>query len=71
LTNKLAHLNSLVGMDDFPPTQQDIAVKNELTQQINAELVKFESLISEEIKAFNAQFNAMNLNYLFVAEEKE
>jgi len=27
LTNKLAHLNSLVSIDDFPPTEQDIAVK--------------------------------------------
>ena len=29
LTNKLGHLNSLVGMGDFGPTDQDIAVKNE------------------------------------------
>ena len=71
LTNKLAHLNSLVGMDDFPPTQQDIAVKNELTQQINTELVKFDKLISEEIKAFNVEFNTLNLNYLFVEEDKD
>lgn len=70
LTNKLAHLNSLVGMDDFPPTTQDIAVKNELTQQINAELVKFDKLVSEEIKAFNAAFNSKQLNYLFVEEVK-
>ncbi|MEM7084754.1 MAG: glycosyl hydrolase [Bacteroidota bacterium] len=70
LTNKLAHLNSLVSMDDFPPTQQDIAVKNELSQLINAELVKFDKLISDEISTFNAQFNALNLNYLFVEDEK-
>lgn len=69
LTNKLAHLNSLVSMDDFPPTQQDIAVKNELTQQVNAELVKFDTLISEEIKAFNDAFNTKQLNYLFVEEK--
>jgi photosystem II stability/assembly factor-like uncharacterized protein len=71
LTNKLGHLNSLVGMDDFPPTQQDIAVKNELTQQINVELAKFDTLVSEEIKEFNAQFNALNLNYLFVEEAED
>ena len=71
LTNKLAHLNSLVGMDDFPPTQQDIMVKNELTAQINAELLKFNALLSEEITAFNKAFNAKNLNYLFVEDEKE
>lgn len=70
LTNKLAHLNSLVSMDDFPPTQQDIAVKNELSQQINAELVKFDTLVSNEISAFNAAFNSLNLNYLFVEDEE-
>lgn len=70
LTNKLAHLNSLVGMDDFPPTEQDIAVKNELTQKINVELVKFENLVSQEVSEFNAAFNNLNLNYLFIEEDK-
>jgi len=70
LTNKLAHLNSLVRMDDFPPTQQDILVKNELTDKINEELMHFEILVSSEIKAFNEQFNALKLNYLFIEEEK-
>ncbi len=69
LTNKLAHLTSLVGMDDFPPTTQDVAVKNELTGLINVELVKFDRLVSEEIKAFNAEFNARKLEYLFIEEE--
>ncbi|TQI69451.1 photosystem II stability/assembly factor-like uncharacterized protein [Gramella sp. Hel_I_59] len=69
LTNKLAHLNSLVGMDDFPPTQQDIAVKDQLTASINEELNKFDQLLEEEVKAFNKEFNAMDLNYLFVETE--
>ena len=66
LTNKLGHLNSLVGMGDFPPTKQDIAVKEELTQKINSELEKFNALISDEIKMFNSEFNSLNLNYLFI-----
>lgn len=70
LTNKLAHLNSLVGMDDFPPTTQDIAVKNELTKKINLELEKFDKLISIEIKDFNEEFKALNLNYLFIEVNK-
>jgi photosystem II stability/assembly factor-like uncharacterized protein len=68
LTNKLAHLNSLVSMDDFPPTQQDIAVKNELTAAINAELTKFDQLVSKEIKSFNDAFNSRQLNYLFIED---
>ncbi|MBT8296281.1 MAG: glycosyl hydrolase, partial [Gramella sp.] len=69
LTNKLAHLNSLVGMDDFPPTTQDIQVKDQLTAAINSELKKFDTLLEEEIKAFNKEFNEMDLNYLFVEAE--
>lgn len=71
LTNKLGHLNSLVGMDDFPPTEQDIAVKNELTAQINSELEKFDILISDEINEFNKEFNILNLHYLFIEEDKD
>jgi uncharacterized coiled-coil DUF342 family protein len=64
LTNKLGHLNSLVTMDDFPPTEQDKAVKKELTQKINQELEKFNNLSSQEIEKFNASFNELKLNYL-------
>ena len=71
LTNKLAHLNSLVSMGNFPPTQQDIAVKNELTLQIDSELSKFDALVSQEISKFNADFNSKNLNYLFVENASE
>lgn len=71
LTNKLAHLNSLVSMDDFPPTKQDVAVKNELTARINDELAKFDVLVSTEIANFNAQFNQLNLNYLFVEDDED
>ena len=66
LTNKLAHLNSLVTMGDFPPTDQDIAVKNELTVEINTQLDEFDKLVSKEIKDFNQAFNKLNLNYLLV-----
>ena len=69
LTNKLAHLNALVGMDDFPPTEQDIAVKNELTAQIMEQLNKFDNLVSSEITSFNKEFNNLSLNYLFIEEE--
>lgn len=70
LTNKLAHLNSLVSMDDFPPTTQDIQVKDKLTAAINSELEKFNSLLNDEIKEFNNQFNEMDLNYLLVEVEE-
>ena len=68
LTNKLGHLNSLVALDDFPPTDQDVAVKNELTGKINTQLDTFDAMISKEIGEFNKEFNALKLNYLFVEE---
>lgn len=68
LTNKLGHLNSLVTLDDFPPTDQDVAVKNELTTKINTQLQAFDGVIDTEMKAFNAEFNALKLDYLFVEE---
>ena len=57
-----------MGLDDFPPTQQDIAVKNELTLKINEQLNAFDKMVDEEITAFNKAFNDLNLNYLFVEE---
>ncbi len=68
LNNKLGHLNSLVAIDDFPPTDQDIAVKDELTAQINEQLKAFNDLVDKELKEFNAAFNALKLNYLFVGD---
>ncbi|MDO6470902.1 glycosyl hydrolase [Maribacter sp. 1_MG-2023] len=70
LTNKLGHLNSLVSIGDFPPTEQDIAVKNELTTKINKELEIFNNVISSELQEFNKGFNELKLNYLFIDESK-
>tara|TARA_R110002020_G_scaffold122487_6_gene277930 strand:- start:56865 stop:59999 length:3135 start_codon:yes stop_codon:yes gene_type:complete len=66
LTNKLGHLNSLVTMDDFAPTEQDKAVKKELTMAIEKELQVFDTLVDKEIGEFNKAFNKLNLNYLFL-----
>lgn len=68
LTNKLGHLNSLVSIDDFPPTEQDIAVKNELSTKIKSQLSAFDSLVDKEIEDFNASFNSLKLNYLFIED---
>ncbi|MGI9547327.1 MAG: WD40/YVTN/BNR-like repeat-containing protein [Flavobacteriaceae bacterium] len=68
LTNKLGHLNRLVTIDDFPPTEQDIAVKSELTTKINTQLKDFNKLVDDEIKSFNNSFNTLKLNYLFVED---
>jgi photosystem II stability/assembly factor-like uncharacterized protein len=68
LTNKLGHLNSLVRMGDFAPTDQDAAVKNELTAKIEEQLKAFNTILNDEVKTFNVAFNAKQLNYLFVED---
>ncbi|MEM9143670.1 MAG: glycosyl hydrolase [Bacteroidota bacterium] len=68
LTNKLGHLNSLVTLDDFPPTEQDIAVKNELTAKIDVQLEAFDKVVDDEISTFNKTFNTLGLDYLSVEE---
>ena len=70
LTNKIGHLNALVSLDDFAPTAQDVAVKDELTGKINDQLDAFNNLLSYEVKAFNTAFNEKGLSFLFVEEEK-
>ena len=69
LTNKLAHLNRLVGMGDFPPTAQDEAVQKEMTGKIETQLKAFDAMVDSEMQEFNKAFNDLKLNYLFVEEE--
>jgi len=66
LTNKLAHLNRLVTMNDFPPTNQDLMVKNELSNLIQAELNKYDNLIENDLKKFNEEFSELELDYLIL-----
>ncbi len=53
LTNKLAHLNSLMRVGDYPPTDQAVAVKEELSAQIDQYLGQYKDILKNEIPAFN------------------
>jgi len=53
LNNKLAAVKSEASYGDYRPTDQAIAVANEMTAMINAELDKWEALNTTEIKALN------------------
>lgn len=53
LNNKLAHLNSLVSMGNFGPTDQAIKVKEELVAAINQRLADFEKLKQNDLARFN------------------
>jgi len=53
LNNKLAAVGGLVARGDFRPTDQAIAVKDELTAQIDAELAKLQEIMNTDLPAFN------------------
>ncbi|CAH1002246.1 hypothetical protein LEM8419_03164 [Neolewinella maritima] len=53
LTNKLAHLNSLTGIGTYRPTAAAYAVKEELTQAIDAELDKYRRIVAERVPEYN------------------
>ncbi|RMF62450.1 MAG: glycosyl hydrolase, partial [Calditrichaeota bacterium] len=53
LNNRLSALASVVSAGDFRPTAQAIAVRDELTAQIDAELAKLHDIVATELPAFN------------------
>jgi len=50
--------------NDFPPTAQDMAVRDELTQAIDEQLTIYTTLMKKDIPAFNAAFKELSLDYL-------
>jgi len=53
-------------MGDFGPTDQDVEVKDQLTASIKNQLTAFDKMLDDEVAQFNADFNKLNLQYLFV-----
>jgi len=53
LTNKLAHLNSLVGRGNYPPTKQSYEVKEDISGKIDDQLRKFQEVKDGQLPEFN------------------
>ncbi|MEK9612858.1 MAG: glycosyl hydrolase [Flavobacteriaceae bacterium] len=66
LTNKLGHLNRLVTINDFPPTDQDEAVHSYLTSEVEKHLSIYQQMIDQDLEDFNTAFAKLNLDYLTV-----
>ena len=64
LTNKLGHLNRLITIDDFPPTSQDIEVKEVLTLEVKEAMKQYRKLIENDVTLFNTNFKNEKRNYL-------
>lgn len=66
LNNKLAAVKGTVQRGEFRPTDQQVAVKEELTTNIEAELEKLRDLMDNELPAFNKLANDLELPAVFV-----
>lgn len=68
LTNKLGHITSLTS-GDYPPTEQAVALKNELTAEIDGWLEKFEQVKKVDLPAFNTMVREMGVDVIRVNED--
>ncbi|MDX1350353.1 MAG: glycosyl hydrolase, partial [Putridiphycobacter sp.] len=68
LNNKLAHIASLASMGSYRPTHQMIAVKDNITQQINQELQKWQAIQNRDLPAYNALIREEKVNVIGVKE---
>lgn len=64
LNNKLGHLNSLTRIGNYAPTQQAIDFKNEITKEIDAELVKLNALFTSGVQELNQKVKDSNINLI-------
>ncbi len=69
LNNKLAHLNSLMSIGDYRPTNQAVAVKNELTGLIDEQLNRYQSIIKKDVPALNALIKAAAVDAISIENE--
>lgn len=53
LNNKLGHLNSLVGMGDYRPTESAIEFSKEVTARIDKHLDSLNEILDKKVTAFN------------------
>ena len=70
LTNKLAHLNAVIGEGDYPPTSQALAVKRELTELIDEQLRRWEEVRSTELPTFNRMVRALEIDAILLPKSE-
>jgi Sortilin, neurotensin receptor 3, len=71
LNNKLSSLASVVESADAAPTDQSLAVYQELAGQIDAELAKLKTAIDVDLAEFNRRVREQNVPAVVVKEKKE
>ncbi len=71
LTNKLASLNSMTRNGDYPPTDQAIAVKNELIARIDEQIDIYKVVLEKDLPTFNALVRAKEIDAIILKEEAD
>src|SRR3989475_207124 len=71
LVQKINYLASEVGSSDFPPTTQQVAVKEELNQQGGKFVQELQQLLAKDIAAFNTMLRGRNIPNIIVKTPKE
>ena len=69
LTNKLAHLNSLTNRGEFPPTDQAIAVRDELSAKIDEQLAIFYDIRDNALPGLNQMIRDSEADYIILQKE--
>ena len=70
LTNKLAHLNSLAQIGDYPPTDQAVEVKDVLIAEIDTHLEAYQKVKTEEIPRLNELIRQRAVDYIIIDKDE-
>jgi hypothetical protein len=71
LNNKLSQLTGVVSSAEAAPTDQSIAVYNDIAGQIDVELAKLKSLLAEDLVSFNRLVREKDVPAVLVKEKKD
>ena len=71
LNNKLAALAATVGRADAAPTQQDYAVFQELSQKLEVQLQRLQSILETEVPAFNRFVREQDVPVVFTGSTEK
>jgi photosystem II stability/assembly factor-like uncharacterized protein len=70
LNNKLAALNGVAGSGAWRPTAQSETVRGELTKSIDGELKKLESIMQNDLPAFNEKVKQKSIDAIIIKKKK-
>lgn len=71
LNNKLAHLNSVSSVGNYRPTDQAVAVQQELTAAIDVELMKLKKIIAEDLPQFNELIRKKKIDAIILKKSEK